>query len=59
MHINENFWWKAKALVVVVGGGGGLWMTTSMWKYIMLPYLVALIEYNTQVSEVFKNFITF
>ena len=35
------------------------WMTASMWKYIMLPHLVVLIEYSTQVSEVFQNFITF
>ena len=27
------------------------------WKYIILPHLVLLIEYNTEVSEVFQNFI--
>ena len=45
--------------MLVHKGVGGWGVTASMSKYIMLPDLVLLIEYSTQMSEVFKNFITF
>ena len=50
-----NWQWKC----IIGEGRQGVVRRLQAWKYIMLLHLGLLIEYSTEVSEEFQNFITF